>query len=47
MSFSNVLLTGHQGFFTTEAMEKIAYTTLQNISNLEKKLPLATGNSIV
>ncbi len=47
MSFSNVLITGHQGFFTTEAMEKIAHTTLENISNLEKNLPLATGNAIV
>jgi D-lactate dehydrogenase len=47
MSFSNVLITGHQGFFTTEAMEKIAHTTLESISNLEKKLPLATGNSVI
>jgi len=47
MSFSNVLITGHQGFFTKEAMEKIARTTLENISNLEKNLPLATSNSIV
>jgi hypothetical protein len=37
----------HQGFFTKEAMEKIARTTLENISNLEKNLPLATSNSIV
>jgi D-lactate dehydrogenase len=47
MSFSNVLITGHQGFFTKEAMEKIASTTLENISNLEKNLPLATSNSII
>ena len=47
MSFSNVLITGHQGFFTREAMEKIAHTTLENISNLEKNLPLATGNIVV
>jgi D-lactate dehydrogenase len=47
MSFSNVLITGHQGFFTKEAMEKIASTTFENISNLEKNLPLATSNSIV
>jgi D-lactate dehydrogenase len=47
MSFSNVLITGHQGFFTKEAMEKIAHTTLENISNLDQQLSLATGNSIV
>ena len=47
VSFSNVLITGHQGFFTKEAMEKIASTTFENISNLEKNLPLATSNSIV
>jgi D-lactate dehydrogenase len=47
MSFSNVLITGHQGFFTKEAMEKIAHTTLENISNLEKNLPLASGNIVV
>ena len=47
MSFSNVLITGHQGFFTEEAMEKIATTTLANITNLENNLPLAPANSIV
>lgn len=47
MSFSNVLITGHQGFFTEEAMEKIATTTLANITNLENNLPLAPSNSIV
>ena len=47
MSFPNVLITGHQGFFTTEAMEKIATTTLTSISNLENNLPLAAANSIV
>jgi D-lactate dehydrogenase len=47
MSFPNVLITGHQGFFTEEAMEKIATTTLANITNLENNLPLAPANSIV
>jgi hypothetical protein len=28
-------------------MEKIAHTTLENISNLEKNLPLASGNIVV
>ena len=40
MSFPNVLITAHQGFFTDEALTQIAQTTLQNISNFEKGLPL-------
>lgn len=31
MSFNNVLLTGHQAFFTVEALEKITYTTVLNV----------------
>jgi len=31
-TFPNVLITSHQGFFTLEAMESIAKTTLENIS---------------
>ncbi len=36
-TFPNVLITGHQGFFTQEAINNIASTTLENISNFEKK----------
>ena len=32
LTFPNVLITGHQGFFTEEAMRNIAQTTLENIS---------------
>ena len=32
LSFPNVLVTSHQGFFTQEALEQIARTTLENIS---------------
>lgn len=32
LTFPNVLVTGHQGFFTKEAMQNIATTTLDNIS---------------
>ena len=35
MSFSNVLITPHQAFFTREAIEQIAISTIQNISNFE------------
>ena len=34
-SFSNVVITSHQGFFTKEALSNIADTTLANISILE------------
>jgi len=36
LTFPNVLITGHQGFFTKEALSSIAQTTLQNISLFEK-----------
>jgi len=38
MSFSNVLITAHQGFFTTEALTEIAQTTLHNLSDAERGL---------
>jgi len=36
LTFPNVLITGHQGFFTTEALDNIAHTTLENISTFEQ-----------
>jgi D-lactate dehydrogenase len=35
ISFPNVLVTAHQGFFTKEALTQIATTTFQNISDFE------------
>lgn len=35
LSFNNVIITSHQGFFTHEAIEKIAEVTFQNIRALE------------
>ncbi len=35
LSFPNVLITAHQGFFTEEALTQIAQTTLDNISDFE------------
>ncbi len=35
MSFPNVLITAHQGFFTKEAVEQIVTTTFKNISDFE------------
>jgi D-lactate dehydrogenase len=40
MSFPNVLITSHQGFFTDEALTQIAQTTLQNIDDFEEGKPL-------
>ncbi|OQP50513.1 hydroxyacid dehydrogenase [Niastella yeongjuensis] len=40
MSFPNVLVTSHQGFFTDEALTQIAQTTLQNIADFEDDKPL-------
>ena len=41
MTFPNVLITSHMGFFTREAMEAIARVTLENAYALENGLPLA------
>ncbi len=34
-SFSNVVITAHQAFFTQNALEKIAMTTIENLDDLE------------
>ena len=31
LSFPNVMITSHQGFYTLEALESIAQTTLDNM----------------
>ena len=36
LSFPNVMITSHQGFFTQEALEAISYTTLENAMAYEK-----------
>ncbi|MFW6352364.1 MAG: NAD(P)-dependent oxidoreductase, partial [Bacteroidota bacterium] len=40
MSFPNVLITSHQAFFTREALEEIATTTIQNIRDFKNQKPL-------
>jgi D-lactate dehydrogenase len=45
ISFPNVLITAHQGFFTHEALEQIASTTISNILSFEKGLP--SGNEVI
>ncbi len=36
MTFPNVLITAHQAYFTDTALSQIAYTTLQNITDIER-----------
>ncbi|MGD8786784.1 MAG: 2-hydroxyacid dehydrogenase [Phycisphaerales bacterium] len=43
LSFSNVLITSHQGFFTREALGNIAQTTLENIRDFLDGKPLENG----
>ena len=39
LSFPNVMITSHQGFFTREALASIASTTLQNATDFEQGNP--------
>jgi D-lactate dehydrogenase len=40
LTFPNVIITGHQAFFTQEALLKIAATTIDNITKFENNQPL-------
>lgn len=40
LTFPNVIITAHQGFFTQEAIGQIAHTTLANITAFERGQPL-------
>ncbi len=40
ISFPNVLVTSHQGFFTSDALQSIAQTTLKSAREFEAGLPL-------
>ncbi len=39
MTFPNVIVTGHQAFFTKDALQNIAETTLSNITDIEQGKP--------
>ncbi len=48
ISFPNVLITAHQGFFTREALDEIAAVTMKNIEEFEAGMKLSnavTGGS--
>ncbi len=40
LTFPNVIITGHQAFFTREALVNIAATTIDNITRFENNQPL-------
>jgi D-lactate dehydrogenase len=40
VSFPNVIVTGHQAFFTVEAIGQIMRTTIESMSDFERGLPL-------
>jgi D-lactate dehydrogenase len=40
LTFPNVIITGHQAFFTREALLNIAATTIENITQFENNQPL-------
>ena len=40
LTFNNVIITSHQGFFTREAMFNIAKTTMDNIQSFLNDMPL-------
>ncbi len=47
LSFPNVLISGHQAFFTVEALDEIALTTIHNVEAFENKTPLSLANKVV
>ena len=47
LTFPNVIVTGHQAFFTREALTEIAATTIQSISDFEAGRPLINAVSAV
>ncbi len=47
ISFPNVLITAHQGFFTKEALTQIAVTTFKNIGELINNATVSTKDGLV
>jgi D-lactate dehydrogenase len=41
LTFPNVVITGHQAFFTREALAQIAAVTMESLSDFENGLPLS------
>lgn len=47
ISFPNVLITAHQGFFTREALDEIAIVTLSNVSSILKNEKVENSAAIL
>lgn len=47
ISFPNVLITAHQGFFTNEALNQIAEVTLSNIDGILENRKIEMANTLV
>ncbi|NJO69906.1 MAG: 2-hydroxyacid dehydrogenase, partial [Bacteroidetes bacterium] len=47
LTFNNVIVTSHQGFFTREALSNIALTTLSNIREFEQNTKLSNEISVL
>ena len=45
VTFPNVLVTSHQGYFTKEAMQEIAHVTMENAKALEEGRD--NGNEVI
>ena len=45
LTFPNVIVTAHQGYFTSEALHEIATTTLRNVSEFEAGRPLVNESA--
>jgi D-lactate dehydrogenase len=43
LTFPNVVITGHQAFFTEEALEAISRSTIENVSRFERESAPARG----
>ncbi|MFT5904444.1 MAG: D-lactate dehydrogenase [Cryomorphaceae bacterium] len=47
ISFPNVLVTGHQGFFTREALSQIAEVTVENLTRFSNHIPPILGCEVM
>jgi D-lactate dehydrogenase len=47
MSFPNVLITSHQAFFTSEALDNIARISCENISNFKNSVAINEDNIVI
>jgi D-lactate dehydrogenase len=46
LTFPNVLVTSHQAYFTSNALEEIARVTMENVSQFERGEPLTNAVSV-